>query len=106
MMRDLDLLPPLPHPAEHQTRTRLQFTNADRSHVYLHMVTNVTTISVITGAGDNCGHICDHMEVHMRAIGVRELKARASLVLRRVRERGGRGHASWASRRAPDPGDP
>jgi len=28
------------------------------------------------------------MEVHMRAIGVRELKARASLVLRRVRERG------------------
>ena len=49
MMRDLDLLPPLPHPAEHLARTRLQFTNADRSHVNPHMVTNVTTI--IAGAG-------------------------------------------------------
>src|SRR2546422_7189595 len=47
-------------------------------------------LPIFTGAGDNCGHICDHMEVHLRAIGVRELKARASQVLRRVRERGER----------------
>jgi len=37
---------------------------------------------------DQCGHICIHMEVDMRAIGVRELKEHASLVLRRVRRSG------------------
>jgi hypothetical protein len=46
-MGHLDLLPALPHPAEHPARVHLQFPNADRSHIDLQMVTNVATI--ITG---------------------------------------------------------
>jgi hypothetical protein len=43
MMRDLDFLPTLPHPAEHPTRALLQLPNADRSHVHLNMATNMAT---------------------------------------------------------------
>lgn len=44
MMRDLDFLAPLSHPAEHLARVLLQLTNADRAHADLHMGTNVDTI--------------------------------------------------------------
>jgi prevent-host-death family protein len=35
-----------------------------------------------------CDHIDDHIEADMREVGIRELKAQASDILRRVREEG------------------
>lgn len=51
MTRDLDFLPAPLYPAEHQTRMLLQLTNANRSHIDLHMDTNVVTIIVPRAPG-------------------------------------------------------